>query len=473
MIRITTMLLGLITSLNAFSQTRVQLKIDSVFRMMHAQRQFNGTVLIADGGKVIFSKGYGHRDTLSRHGNTRETIYELASCSKQFTAAAIVLLHRKGMLRYEDSLVKFIPELASWKGVTIYNLLRHTSGIGEYFIDMSAGWDHKKIATNDDLIRFYASRQDSLLFTPNSKHQYTNTNYALLATIVERVSGLSLAEFLKKQIFLPLKMNHTFIYNSRQHPEKIRNRATGYVWKRNSFDKITSENPAYGDSFVFYLDGIVGNAKVNSNVNDVYKWIRALKDKTFFSSEEFNLMTAVTKTSSGKSIPYGFGLDLSGNNDDLSFVHTGSWDGYATFIHHNMSKDRSVIVLQNFKMGAYPFKTISQILNNQPIGVEYAKKISLPRAAVEKFTGVYLDVDTNGGQQKITFLDGYLIHNSKAVQWDMRFFPINENCFQAIRQGGADAVLKFTEMVNGDTKLEMLQRGKVIGTALKKKVSEI
>jgi len=469
MIRIRTIVLCLFVSLEGFSQYTPQQKLDSVFSMMHAQNQFNGTVLIAENGKVVFSKGYGYRDTLSRFKNTEETIYELASCSKQFTAAAIVLLHRKGLLRYEDKLTKFLPELSLWKNVTVYDLLRHTSGIPEYIVDMPANWDHKKIATNNDLINFYSARKDTLLFTPGSRHSYTNTNYALLATIAEQVSRKSLAELLKEIVFLPLKMKNTFIYNSRQHPQKIKDRATGYVWKKNSFDKITSDNPDYGDSFVFYLDGVVGNAKVNSTVNDVYKWIVALKSNSFFTPEEFKLMTAMTKTSTGRSIPYGFGLDLSGSDSNLSFGHTGSWDGYATFMHHNMRKDRTIITLQNFKMGAYPYKTINQILDNKAPEIEYAKKISLPQAEIEKFAGNYTDVEDKTDHQKITFLNGYLIYNTERIQWDMRFFPIAKNQFQSIRRGGADGVLKFTEIENGDIKLEMLQNGKVIGTCLKKK----
>lgn len=467
MIRTLTLLAFLLLSTELFSQEVIKQKLDSVFSMMHTQNQFSGSVLIAEGGKIIFTKGYGYQDIQLTNKNSAETIYELASCSKQFTAGAIVLLHRSGKLRYEDSLSKFIPELVQWDKVTVYDLLRHTSGIPEYLIDMSAGWDHSKIATNDDLIHFYANRKDSLSFKPGSRHEYCNTNYALLATIVERTSGVSLAEFSKNNIFLPLKMNHTFIYNSRQNPRNIRNRATGFVWKKNSFDRITSENPDYGDSLVYYLDGIVGNAKVNSTVSDVFKWITALKGGSFFTSEEFSLMTSVTRTPQGRSVPYGFGLDLSGSKDNLSFGHTGSWDGYSTFVYHSMGKDRTIITLQNFKMGAYPFKTISQILDHKPIGVEYAKKVSLPWAEIKKFAGIYTDKDA--AQHEITFLDGYLVYNTKAIKWDMRFFPVSKYQFKAIRQGGSDGELRFTEMENGNIKLEMLQSEKIIGTGVKER----
>jgi len=472
MIRIRLLIICLLAlvSIKTFSQRKAQQKLDSVFNMMYEQNQFNGTVLIAQGGKVVFSKGYGYQDTLSRYKNTQQTVYELASCSKQFTAAAIVLLHRQGKLGYQDSLAKFIPELSFWKNVTILDLLRHTSGIPEYLASMPGSWDHTKIATNNDVIGFYAARKDTLSFTAGSRHRYSNTNYALLATIVERVSGLSLAEFSKDYIFLPLKMKNTFIYNSRQHPQEIKNRATGYVWKKGSFDKIRPENPDYGDSLAVYLDGIVGNAKVNSTVDDIYKWMVALKSNSFFTPDEFRLMTAITQTTSGRSVPYGFGLDLSGGKDNLSYGHTGSWDGYSTFIYHNTGNGRTIITLQNSKMGAYPFKTISQILDNKPIDVEYAKKITLPWADIEKFAGTYTDHDNPADEKLITFLDGHLVYNSKTINWDMRFFPIGQNQFKAIRQGGSDGVLKFTVLENGETKLEMVQSGKVIGSGIKKKV---
>ncbi|MEH3112320.1 serine hydrolase domain-containing protein [Pedobacter terrae] len=456
----------LLSYTNLFAQKAISAKLDSVFTFMYNQRQFNGSVLIAEKGKILLAKGYGFRDTLSRYQTNKNTIYELGSCSKQFTAAAIILLHRQGLLQYDDAIDKYIPELKRWHAVTIYNLLRHTSGLPEYIGDMARGWDHQKIATNNDLIRFYAARKDTLSFEPGSMHRYNNTNYALLASIIEHISGKTYADYLKENIFIPLKMKSTSVYNRRLNPKRIKNYATGYVWKRQSFDKITSENPNYGDSVVYYLDGIVGSAKVNSTIVDLYKWENALKSNTFFTPGEFELMTEVTKTPKGRNIPYGFGLELSGGKKNLSYGHTGSWDGYASFIYHTVNKDRTIITLQNFKMGAYPFKTINQILDNRKIEIEYPKKIKLPDAQIAKFAGNYKSND--GEEQLITYLEGHLVHNTKKINWDMRFFPIAENEFQGIRQGGADGVLRFTQLPNQETKLEMLEYGKVIGTAFRK-----
>ena len=459
----------MIASQLAYGQNEKRVnQLDSILTMMYHQNQFNGTILIAEKGKVIFEKGYGYSNEQSKQINNAKTIYELASCSKQFTAAAIVLLKRQGKLNYTDYIAKYIPELSFWEKITIYDLLRHTSGIPEYLADIPGKLDTTGIATNKDLIRFYEARNDTLKFEPGSRHRYCNTNYALLASIIERVSGTSYAEFLVENIFKPLKMTHTFVYNRRLQPRKITNYATGYVWADNSFDKVTSEDPRYGERMVYYLDGIVGNAKVNSTVQDVYLWIEALKAHTLFTKDEFDLMTNVSQTSSGQNIPYGFGLDVSKGDNKFSFGHTGSWDGYTTLIYHNVLKDRTIITLQNFKMGAYPFSNINQILDEKPLTVEYKKKVDLQEADLQKYCGTYIDENNKNEIQYITALKGHLVHNSKKVAWGMRFFPVSSNQFQAVRQGGADGVLKFTTLQNGVVKLEMLQNGQVVGTGLRK-----
>lgn len=442
-------------------------QLDSLFTAMHAQNQFNGSVLIADKGEIILKKGYGYRNEETKKPNDEQTIFELASCSKQFTAAAIVLLQRQGKLKYDDNITQYLPELQFWDKVTIRHLLRHTSGIPEYLSDMGRHWDKTKIATNEDVINYYASRKDTLLFPPGSRHQYCNTNYAFLASIIQRASGMGYASFLHKHIFKPLKMNHTFVYNRRESPRNIRNYATGYVWATGTFNKVTSEHPAYNDSSVYCFDGVVGNAKVNSTITDIYKWVTALKDNTFFTPNEFDTMTQTTLTPEGKKIPYGFGLSVSKGENKFSFGHTGSWDGYMTFIYHNVIKDRTIIILQNFKMGAYSSRNINQILDGQPIEAEYKKMVPQPDSAMERYAGIYTDKDNPEEQHTITCKQGHLIYNTGKVKWDMRFFPVSDTEYQAIRQGGADGMIQFTQLPNGNMQLSMYEYGKAIGTGIK------
>jgi len=439
-------------------------RLDSVFTVLTNQNQFNGSVIIADKGKIILKKGYGFSNEQSKELNNPSTIFELASCSKQFTATAIVLLKRQGKLNYDDKISKYLPELNFWDKVTIQDLLRHTSGLPSFMFDMQKDWDQTKIATNADVINFYAKRKDTLMFEPKSRYQYSNTNYAILASIIERVSGKTYAEFLSQHIFKPLNMQSTFVYNRRETPKKIKNYATGYVWANNSFNKVVSEDPAYDDKLVYNMDGVVGHAKVNSSVEDLFKWIISLRTNSLLTQKEFDEMTEVTQTSKGKSIAYGYGFDVSKKQDKFSFGHTGSWDGYTSFIYQNVIKDRSIIILENFNLGTYPFKNINEILDNQPITLEFKPKVLQAENEMTKFAGTYADEQDSKEKHIITYKEGHLFYNSSSAKWDMRFFPISGNEYKGIRQGGADGILKFTKLDNGKMKMEMLENGQVIGS---------
>jgi len=457
----------ILLSTNCISQTTQSSQLDSLFTLLHTQNQFNGEVFIAQSGKVTFNKGYGFANEGSKHGINGKTLFELASCSKQFTGAAIVLLKREGKLDYNDKLSKYIPELGFWEDVTIYDLLRHTSGIPDFIFTMGEGWDTTKIATNKDVITFFSLRKDPLDFKPKTRHRYSNTNYALLASIIERVSGKKYGDYLSAKIFKPLKMNTTFVYNRRKTPRKIDNYAIGYAWAHDSFNKVTMDDHAFNEPLVYYLDGVEGPAKVNSTAEDIYKWVMALRNNTLLTQKEFDEMTQITLTSAGKEIPYGFGLDVRKGENKFSFGHTGSWDGYTTLIYHDAIKDRTIIILQNFKLGTNATNNVFQILNGQPLTVEYEKKIAMDEVDFRQFTGVY--VDEAGKEHHITYKDNHLIYNTKDVNWDMRFFPYAYNEFFAIRHGGMNGVLKFTKHDNGDTELKMLEYGNVIGQGVRKK----
>ncbi|MGJ1267801.1 serine hydrolase domain-containing protein [Sphingobacterium spiritivorum] len=466
-INIILVLCVLIHTCFAQQQQRQIKQLDSIFSMLNEQNQFNGTVLIADKGNILFEKGYGYRDETTKAYNNPETIFELGSASKQFTAAAIVLLKRQGKLRYEDSIEKYLPELGFWNKVTIYDLLRHTSGLPEFIIDMPKQWDAYRIATNDDVIRFYTERKDSLQFKPKNFYRYNNTSYALLASIIERVSGKKYADFMADHIFKPLKMNSTFVYNSRLNPRDIKNYATGYVWAHNSFRKVVPEDTSYNDKKVYFLDGVVGASKISSNVKDIYSWFKALESNTLLTKQEFEEMTEVTQNAYGKNIPYGLGFDLTKGENKFTYGNVGSWGGYVALLYRDVVKDRMIIVLENFKLGAYPFNNITQILENQPLKTEFKKKVQLSEAGIKKYVGRYTDSRDPDEDYRITYADGHLIYNTSRSRLDLRFFPVSANEFQGIRQGGMDSALKFTVLDNGNIKLQMSEYGDIIATGIK------
>ncbi len=344
----------------------VEKRLDSLFNALAAQNQFNGSVLIAEKGKVLYKSGKGHSNEDSQEVNNSQTVFELASCSKQFVGVGIALLHKEGKINYTDDITKYIPELVNFKGVTIYNLLRHTSGVPEYLASFRGDWKSKQIATNNDLVSYYSNRKDTLEFQPQTKHRYCNTNYAFLATIIERISGKSLNKYLSEKIFKPLNMHNTFVYNRRLAPKTIKNYAHGYVWIKNSFEKAAEDDPRVGRMDVYYMDGIVGGAKINSTVEDLYKWYNALNGNKLLTKQEFAEVMELSSTSTGKKISYGFGFDVSVKDDKIySYGHTGSWDGYTTLIYYNAQKDRTVIVLNNFDKAVCPYDNNDEILDNK------------------------------------------------------------------------------------------------------------
>jgi CubicO group peptidase (beta-lactamase class C family) len=464
---VTTALLFLTTHICVGQKTNTENRLDSLFTSLSEQNQFSGSVLIAEKGNIIYKAGKGFANEKTKERNNTKTIFELASCSKQFIGVGIALLHRDGKINYTDDITAYIPELSNFKGVKIYDLLRHTSGIPEFLGEFRADWENKKIATNQDVINYYAQRKDTLEFKPTSTYQYTNTNYVLLATIIERIANQKIEDYLSVKIFKPLKMNRTFIYNRRENPKKLKNYAFGYTWIKNSFEKATEDDPKIGDMTALYLDGIIGNAKVNSTVEDLYKWINAIKNNTLLSQKEFDEVMETTKTADNQDVNYGFGFEVRENENSISYGHTGSWDGYITFIHYNSANDRTIIVLNNFRNGVYPYETINEIIDNKPSTKEFIKKVNLEESEIKKYTGDYVDINDNAEKHRITYLNGYLIYNTDKESWDMRFFPTSNNTFQAVRQGGTDGVMTFTKLSDGTMKLEMTQYGQVIGNGIR------
>ena len=180
-------------------------QLNSYMQAEFSVNGFNGNVLVAKKGSVIYQKSFGFRNYTSKELLDNNSVFELASVSKQFTAMGILLLKERGSLKLADSLRKFFPELP-YKNITIQNLLTHTSGLPEYGDSLAIKWDHKKIAFNNDAINFLSKEKLPVNFNPGEKWEYSNTGYDLLASIIEKVSGLSFREYMQKFIFNPLGM---------------------------------------------------------------------------------------------------------------------------------------------------------------------------------------------------------------------------------------------------------------------------
>lgn len=377
-------LIALLTTLTAFTQNRFQ-KIDSLLTTLHSSGKLNGNILIAEKGNVFYKKSFGIANEASKQFLNENSIFELASCTKPFTAMAIMILNEKGKLNLDDPMSKFLPELGFYKGITIRHLLNHTGGLPDYFELLDNVFDKSKIATNQDIITVLAQKKPKIVFEPNSKYEYSNTGYALLASIIEKASGESYSDFLQKAIFKPLKMKNTFVYTRRFAPKNIDNYAYGYVYS-DSLKRYFLPDDLEDTKMVIWLDGIVGDGCINSTVNDLLKWERALYTNKLLSKKARNEMFKVATLNDDSQTKYGFGWEINDTSEFGKIVsHGGGWPGYVTYIERDITNDKTIIMLQNHDNVLIPVKSIRNILYNK----EEAKGINLTMEQLNNFVGVY------------------------------------------------------------------------------------
>ncbi|MFM7682869.1 MAG: serine hydrolase domain-containing protein, partial [Bacteroidota bacterium] len=357
-----------------FSQDKRLEKIDSIVSSWYRNNEFNGNILIAEKGKIIFNKSYGKANEETGEMLNENSQFELASVSKQFTATAIMILKERNQLSLDDPITKYFPELVNYNKVTIKNLLNHTGGLPDYMEILEKKLDTTKILNNKDIVKSLINTKP--LFKANSKFEYSNTGYVLLGQIIEKVSNIPLNDFLQKNIFEKLGMDRTKIVTRRYKPEILINYAYGYV-KDLETDKLVLPENYKETKHVIYYDGIYGESSLNSTTIDLYKWDRALYTEQIVSKEYLEEMFKPTTLNNKKRIEYGYGFSIDNNEIYRKRVfHRGSWPGYETYICRNIDDDVLIVVLINRQIlnVKFPFKLIREYLYNQPVIIEQDKK---------------------------------------------------------------------------------------------------
>ena len=324
-----------------FSQRINYGKVDSIISNLASNNKFSGVVLIAEDGKVKYNKAVGYIDYANQKALNKNSIFELASVSKQFTSMTIMMVKEKGLLNFDDLVEKYIN--IPYKGITIRQLLTHTSGLPDYQAIMDAYWDKSKVASNDDIINYLNKYAPSKLFEPGEKYLYSNTGYVLLASIVEKVSGRDFIEFCNTEIFNKLKMNHTAI-RSLAEKAAIKNFALGhvYVLERNAYiraDSFPSSN------YTIWLGNRKGPGRISSTVADLLKWDQALYSNTLINQTTLADAFTPMHLNNGAISNYGFGWDLIPEHNIV--WHNGDNPGYKTLIVRFLKTKTTLIVLCN------------------------------------------------------------------------------------------------------------------------------
>lgn len=311
-------------------------------------------ILIRQPGKLTFHKGYGLANLKTKAPITPRTMFELASVSKTFTATATLILHDRGKLSIDDEVRKHIPELPEAqknRPVHIRDLLHHTSGLPEYFDFEDVPRRNKTFWVNEDYLQYMAQRKWQLsVEAPGDKYEYCNTNFMLLAVIVSRVSKKPFHVFMHDEIFGPVGMEHTFIYETPQSvPEKVPdgcNRAIAYEWRKRKeiWDPTWGAPPARQEELL-----VIGDGGVWTNLEDMAKWDQSVRDQKLLKHETWKRALTPSKTRDGKVFSYGLGWDTYYDKPEeiYGYGHDGSWGGFNTSYYRYLTHDRTTVLLSN------------------------------------------------------------------------------------------------------------------------------
>jgi CubicO group peptidase (beta-lactamase class C family) len=322
-------------------------QIDAIFAPLNSTTAPGAAVLVIRNGKPVFRRGYGVTDLRTLHPIDTKTNFRLASFTKQFTAACIMLLVHDGKLHYDDPLTEIFPEFPPYgKSITIRNLLNHTSGLQDYGDLMMRQYpntpEDKVPQILDAGVLKILEQQTSGEFPPGSKWEYSNSGYAVLAMIVEKVSGQSFGQFLHDRIFVPLKMNHTLAYEKGKN--EVPHRAYGNTKEKGVWHE-TDQSPT---------SAVLGDGGIYSSLDDLAKWDRALGEHTLLSAEEMKpALTPVQPTDGpakypdGSALSYGFGWFLDPYEGHKRMAHDGSTVGFRTTIQRFPDDNLTIIVLAN------------------------------------------------------------------------------------------------------------------------------
>lgn len=305
----------------------IESKVDEYIEAHIKMGNFNGSILIAKGEKVLVCKGYGMANIEHDVLNTPKTKFRLGSVTKQFTAMAIMQLQEKGLLSVNDPLTKFIPDYPNGDKITIHHLLTHTSGIPN-ITDLPDLQKIKTIRSNvEKTIELFKKRP--LEFTPGERYKYSNSGYVLLGYIVEKVSGKSYEDYLKENIFAPLNMRNS---GYDHHSTIIKDRAAGYSPGENGL-----LNAEYIDMSIPH-----GGGALYSTVEDMHRWDRALYTEKLVKKISLNKMFTPFKNN------YGYGWRIAKEFNRKCIRHAGGIEGFKTQISRYIEDNACIIVLSNF-----------------------------------------------------------------------------------------------------------------------------
>lgn len=318
-------------------------RIDAFMKELHRKYAFNGNVLVAQKGKIIYENAIGWADYLHRDSLKINSAFELASVSKPFTSTAIMMLVEEKKLKLSQDVRDFFPDFP-YAGITVKMLLSHRSGMMNYVYFTDNIWksehrDEKKGMTNQEVMGLIAKYKPAPYTKPNQRFHYNNSNFMVLAAIIEKVTGKPYANFMKERIFKPAGMKNTNVYSKAVY-SKIPVDVVGHdrIWRRS-----VAQN---------FLDGPVGDKGIYSTVGDLYLFDRAMRENRLIKKQSQDSAYAPHNDMVRGHFNYGYGWRTFKGDGHQIVYHTGWWHGFRHIYVRDLNKDITVILLSNLTNGS-------------------------------------------------------------------------------------------------------------------------
>jgi len=343
--------------INAEDKTR---QIDEIFRQK-VRAGFNGNVLVAQKGVVLYQRCFGleHLERNQRDSLVPESKFQLASLSKTFTAVATLKLIETGRLSLDDSIQQFYPQFP-YHGITIRELLSHRSGLPNYAYAFDDSMKvnfykrEKPYPTNAVIMHWFATVKPTpkKYNIPGRGFSYSNTNYMVLASIIEQITKQPYETFVRKTIFEPLGMHHTFVATTKNDSINL-HRTAGYQWNR----RLPKD----------YYDDVVGDKGVYSTTGDLFRWYRALNGDCLLQRKTLAeaFLPRSFERKGAKNYGYGFRMMLDQKTNTPEFIyHSGWWKGYNTMFWFSPKDEYVIIVLGNrYNKNVYRVQELVDVLH--------------------------------------------------------------------------------------------------------------
>jgi len=380
-----TLILLFIISISGYSQD-FEKEFDLLLSKEYPTTAPGATALVAVNGKVIYQKAFGKANLELEVDMSVNSVLEIGSITKQFTAVSILMLVDQGKLKLDDEITKYIKDYPT-EGhiITIHQLLSHTSGIGS-FTALDEWYDNrKKDFTKEEFLNLF--KKTPMLYAPGEKYLYSNTGYYLLAAVIEEITNKTYEEFINEYIFKPLEMKNTY-YGSRS---KITlNRASGYDNVNDTSDEEFNESETVNADAINFIHFHSAGA-IESTVYDLFLWNRAIRNNKLISKESKIKAFTNYQLIDGKNTNYGYGWAIEEINGISSIEHNGGTMGFRSNSVYLPKNDVFVVVLTNHTFNApdYVSTKMAAIAINKPYKEIDTNKINIDPAFLQKIVGTY------------------------------------------------------------------------------------